>query len=647
MEIIKISKINKFYGTDGNRVHILKDIDLGIEKGDFVSIMGQSGSGKSTLMNILGCLDTPDSGTYFINGIETGKMKDEELALLRSKTFGFIFQRYNLLPDLSALENVCLPAVYCGTDTKERSETARKLLCDVGLSDKINNKPNELSGGQQQRVSISRALINGGEIILADEPTGALDSDTGKKVMALIKELHKKGHTIIIVTHDKNIAQTADRIIEIKDGKIISDIKKNERIFKAGKEKTNKQETILSYLKDKFLESSKMALKAIVTHKMRSVLTMVGIILGVSSMVSVVSLGRGSEQMIIEKISQMGSNTISVHPGKNFGDEESDKVKTLVVSDAEFLARQNYIESATPEVPSTGNLVYGNFSAMACLVGAGARYFDVTNTNIIAGRNFTREEVQNSASVAVIDDKILNDVFKGGTENAVGKIIMINKKPLRVIGIAKQPFTLGPYSNMLTVWAPYTTAMKKVTGAKSIDSIIVKISDNAGSYAAQKDIEELLTMRHGKKDFFTVNSDSIQKTVKGASDIMTLLVSAIALISLLVGGVGVMNIMLVSVTERTKEIGIRMAIGASRENILEQFLIEAVIVCVTGGVAGILISAGICFIVNLLPLGMSLSLHFDAVLIALGCSTAIGIIFGFMPAKNASALSPIEALARD
>ena len=315
--IIEISNLNKKFGEGNNEVHILKDINLSIKSGDFIAIIGASGSGKSTLMNILGCLDTASNGSYKIDGEEASNMDSDGLAALRRKKFGFIFQRYNLLSTLTAIENVALPAVYSGVPQSEREDRAKKILSDLGLEDKIKNKPHELSGGQQQRVSIGRALMNGGEIILADEPTGALDSHSGEMVMEIIKELHEKGHTIILVTHDKNIANYANRIIEIKDGEIISDTSKSSH-YSFVKKETIKEKNSFSFFKDQLVESFKMALNAISAHKLRSFLTMLGIIIGIASVVSIVALGNGSQQKILSDISSMGTNTIDIYPGEGF-----------------------------------------------------------------------------------------------------------------------------------------------------------------------------------------------------------------------------------------------------------------------------------------------------------------------------------------
>lgn len=644
MEILKLRGINKYFGIGENRVHVLKNLNLSIDKGDFVAIMGQSGSGKSTLMNIIGCLDTPTDGSYLVDGVEAGSMNPDELADLRCKKFGFIFQRYNLLTNLSAQENVSLPSVYLGLEHSERIDRAKELLDDLGLSDKLKNRPNELSGGQQQRVSIARALMNGGEIILADEPTGALDSKSGETVMELICELHEKGHTIILVTHDKDIAAYASRVIEIKDGDIISDKRNSDKIFEGLQKRKEVNKNAFMCTLDRISESFKMSVQAIMTHKMRSLLTMLGIIIGIASVVSVVALGRGSQKQILENISSIGTNTIDIFPGAGFGDRFSSRVKTLKVSDSDALAEQSYIDSSTPNVASSGTLVYGNISATAQINGAGSMYFDVKGIEIVAGRPFSAEDVNNIASVVVIDDNTKTKLFPNS--DPIGQVIMFNKKPLEVIGVAKKPNFSNRSSDSLVLYSPYTTVMSKITGAKNISSITVKISDNVNTQVAEKNLIELLTYIHGKKDFSTFNSDTVKQTIESTTATMTLLISGIAFISLVVGGIGVMNIMLVSVTERTKEIGIRMAIGAKQINIMEQFLIEAILLCVIGGFAGVLLSGLIGFLVKeFTPVAMSFSAA--SVVLALCCSTAIGVIFGFMPARGASKLNPIDALARE
>lgn len=646
MNIIELKKINKFFGQGNNRVHVLKNIDLSIEKGDFVAIIGQSGSGKSTLMNIIGCLDVPTSGSYKINNVEVGKMNKDQLAELRCKTFGFIFQRYNLLTSLSADENAALPAIYSGLNASDRNKRAVQLLKQLDLGNKLANKPNELSGGQQQRVSIARALMNGGEIILADEPTGALDSKSGEMVMEIIKNLHAQGHTIILVTHDSKIAAQASRIIEIKDGEIVSDERKASDFYELKNTVKNIKRNKLDALKYSFLESLNMSVHAILSNKMRSLLTMLGIIIGIASVVSVVALGNASQAKIMAQISSMGTNTIDIMPGTGFGDMRSGKVKTLKVSDSDYLNKQSFIDNSTPSVSASGTLFYHNHSLTAQLRGVGAQYFDVKGKKLALGRIFTQDEVDNIASVVVIDDNTRKEMF-AEVPNPVNEIIIFNKKPLKVIGVTEKDNSPGPMSESMNIWTPYTTAMYKINGTNDINSITVKISDHVNSQVAEESIENILTTLHGKKDFFMINTDSIKQTIESTTNTMKLLIASIAVISLIVGGIGVMNIMLVSVTERTKEIGIRMAIGAKQADILQQFLIEAILICIVGGFMGVTLSMLIGLGFNTFSENFGMDFSTASIVLALICSTAIGIIFGYMPAKNASNLNPIDALASE
>ena len=603
MSLIQCKDINRYFGTGENRVHVLKNINLTIEKGDFVAIIGQSGSGKSTLMNILGLLDTPTSGTYAIAGTETSKMSADELAALRRKRFGFIFQRYNLLSSISARDNVALPSVYAGIGHAERSRRADMLLDKLGLKGKEKNKPSELSGGQQQRVSIARALMNGGEIIFADEPTGALDSGSGENVMEIIRQLYADGHTIIMVTHDPKIAAQANRVIEIKDGEIISDHSKTAELPESNVQAIQEKRGF-GFYKDQFAEAFKMSVQAIVAHKMRSMLTMLGIIIGIAAVVSVVALGRGTQEKILSDINSMGTNTISVFPGKGFGDRT------------------------------------------AAANGAGPQFFDVRGLKLDQGRLYDDEDVRSNAQVAVIDSNAVAQLFPDGS-NPLGKVIMMDKRPLTVIGTLKKEDNSFGDSSSVNIYVPYTTLMHQISGSKHINGIAVKVKDNVDSQTAEKGVKELLLARHGTEDFFTRNSDSIKQTIESTMGSMTLLISCIAVISLVVGGIGVMNIMLVSVTERTKEIGVRMAIGARQGNILQQFLIESILLCVIGGLSGVLISFGLAALFNSFVSDFAMSFSTASIIGAVLCSTAIGVLFGYMPAKNASKLNPIDALAHD
>ncbi|CZE48845.1 MacB family efflux pump subunit [Campylobacter geochelonis] len=642
--MIKLESINKKFRLGENIIHVLKDVNLEIKKGEFIAIIGQSGSGKSTLMNIIGCLDTPTSGIYKIDDKDVSRLGSDELANLRSKKFGFVFQRYNLIASMSAASNVSLPAVYAGVDAEVRHDKAIELLDGLELKDKSENLPNKLSGGQQQRVSIARALINGGEIILADEPTGALDSKSGLMVMDILSKLYEKGHTVIIVTHDINVANYANRIIEIKDGEILSDNVKSDKTYKLEKVDIKKKNPILAY-KDQLVESFKMSVSAIFSHKLRSLLTMLGIIIGIASVICVVALGQGSQEKILSSIRAIGTNTINIYPGKNFGDMRSGAIKTLTVADSQVLASQPYLDYSTPNVSTSGTLTYANLSSRGNLQGGGVNSLAVNGIKIASGRSFTDNDIKESSSVVIIDENTKNTFFQD--TQPLGKVILFNSKPLSIIGVTLKDDNAFGSSDTLRIYAPYTTVMNKISGSRDINSITVKIKDNINAQMAEASLSELLIQRHGTKDFFTRNSDTIKQTVESTTGTMRILISSIAFISLIVGGIGVMNIMLVSVTERTKEIGVRMAIGAKESNILQQFLIEAILLCVIGGVIGVSVAYGLGVVFNIISTDFAMIFSPTPAIIALVASSAIGIIFGYLPARNASKLNPIDALSQE
>ena len=621
MKLIEIEKLNKYFGTGENQAHILKDINLSIDQGDFVAIIGASGSGKSTLMNIIGCLDTASSGVCRIDGKETIAMNADELSDLRQRKFGFIFQRYNLLAALNANENVALPAVYAGIPSRERKARADALLDKLGLKEKTQNRPNQLSGGQQQRVSIARALMNGGEIILADEPTGALDSKSGETVLEILQDLHREGHTIIMVTHDLNIAATASRVIEIKDGRIIKDERQQPYQHE---QKLTKSKYRAPRFWDQLVESFKMATSAIMAHKLRALLTMLGIVIGIASVISVVALGRGTQQQVLSNINNLGTNTMTIMNGTGFGDRRANLTKNLTVSDAELLNKQGFVDSTTPSSNLSSTVIYGNTNVTGSVNGVGEQYLNVKGMKMVSGRFFNANEVKEAAQVVVIDANTQKDL--GIIAPVEGKVILVDKKPLKIIGLAEESNNM--YQTSLKLWTPYTTLMQRISGEKHIDSLTVKVKDEVESQTAEKSVISLLSAKHGKKDFFIMNSDTIKQTITSTTNTLTLLISSIALISLVVGGIGVMNIMLVSVTERTKEIGVRMAIGAKQRNILQQFLIEAILICLLGGVIGILLAGTIITLFNTLGSNFKMLLSLESVVLAVFFSTLIGIVFG-------------------
>ena len=650
--LIRIKNLYRRFKSGEGEVTILNDLNLEIEAGEMVAIIGQSGSGKSTLMNILGCLDRPSAGEYYINGKNATDLSPQERAALRREYIGFIFQRYHLLADLKAWENVAIPAIYAGTDGEAREKRAKALLTRLGLGERTEHKPGQLSGGQQQRVSIARALMNGGQIIFADEPTGALDSHSGEEVMKILGELHAEGHTIILVTHDRHIAEHADRVIEIKDGQIIADHRQQHEETASSTADTAPTGKRTAFgAAGRFTSAIHMAWRAILGHKLRAFLTMLGIIIGIASVVSVVALGQGAQQQVLSQISDLGSNTIEIFPGR-FGDRRAGRIRTLVPADAAILAQQSFIDSATPTVNASPTIRHGNKDYTGNLTGVGDQYFQVQNIPITAGRKFSARDIDDYAALAILDKKGAETLYNStATDNyagALGQVLLLNNVPVRIIGIAdtdKQNRFGG--SNSINVYMPYTSAMNRLLGRNHVSSITLRISDNADPVAAEDAITRILTRRHGSKDFSLFNSDSLRKAITSSTQVFTLLISAIAAIALVVGGIGVMNIMLVSVTERTQEIGIRMAVGARQSDILMQFLIEALMLCLLGGALGIALAYGIGWLFNQSGAEIRLIYSTSSVIAAVICSSSIGILFGYLPARNAARLDPVEALSRE
>jgi macrolide transport system ATP-binding/permease protein len=643
--LISLSGAGRSFVQGDATTTVLDGIDLDLWPGEMVAIVGASGSGKSTLMNILGLLDRPDCGTYRFAGQDVGQLPDDDRARLRREHFGFIFQRYQLLPDLDALSNVEVPAVYRGSPRRSRRDAARAILARLGLSDRLHHRPGALSGGQQQRVSVARALMNGGEVILADEPTGALDTRSGAELMALLKDLNARGHTIVIVTHDPAIAAQAGRIVEIRDGRILSDrrtapARAADRIAAPLGARGG-----LIAAADRLAEAFAIALKAMAAHRLRSFLTMLGIIIGIAAVVSVVALGNGSKERVLADIAQIGSSTIDVRPGTGFGDRRASSIRTLVPADADALALQPYAVSVSPEVTTTATVIHGAASASARVRGVGQAYFDLGAFTVESGQVFHDDHIADRAQVAVIDTAAQSTLFAGGSD-PVGQTILIGRVPVRVIGLVSEAgVSFGPQT--IGIYLPYTTVATRITGQTDIDQISVRIADDFDMAAAETQITTLIRERHGKQDFFLTNSDTIRQTITSTTETLTLLVAAIAVISLVVGGVGVMNIMLVSVTERTREIGVRMSVGARRSDIVTQFLIEAVLVSLAGGVIGVLIALGAGWTAQsffpAIPFAFSPSVAVAAFVACCG----IGIVFGWLPARTAARLDPVAALARE
>nr|WP_173363532.1 MacB family efflux pump subunit [Bradyrhizobium sp. ORS 278] len=649
--LIDLQNVGRRYASGESTVHALRGVDIQIARGEMVAIIGQSGSGKSTLMNILGCLDRPTSGSYRIARREMSSLDPDELAALRREHFGFIFQRYHLLGELTSAENAEVPAVYSGLAPEARRRKAEALLQRLGMGGRIGHRPGQLSGGQQQRVSIARALVNDPDVILADEPTGALDRASGEEVLRILDEISSSGRTVIIVTHDAGVAQRARRIIELQDGRVISD-RPNPRASSPATSGGGEDHPapVASWWRshlDRLREAARMALLAMNAHRLRAFLTMLGIIIGVASVILVLALGRGSQARVLENINRLGTNTLEFFPGKDFGDTKASKIRTLVLADSKVMAEQPYVDAISPTVSTTSTLRYGAIEVTAQVSGVGEQYFRVKNTELAEGSYLDAETIRSYAQDAVIDDNARKALFPDSDVSPLGSVVLIGKVPCRIVGVTKQQQAGFGSSSTPIVYLPYTTVQARFTGNQVLRSISMRVDEATPMADAERAATALLTARHNAKDFFVLNTDDIRKTVESTTQVLTLLVAAIAVISLLVGGIGVMNIMLVSVSERVGEIGVRMAVGARRSDILMQFLIEAVLVCLLGGALGLSLAVGFGAVFNALDVGFELIYSPLAMAGSAVISMAIGIGFGYMPARNASRLDPATALARE
>jgi macrolide transport system ATP-binding/permease protein len=647
--LLELKDVWRSYPAGDQSIDALKGINLTIRAGEMVAIMGASGSGKSTLMNILGCLDRPTKGSYKVAGRDVKKLLPDELAALRREHFGFIFQRYHLLADIDARSNVEVPAIYSGRSARERRDRASALLGRLGLADRMDHRPNQLSGGQQQRVSVARALMNGGEVILADEPTGALDTKSGAEMMTILRELNAEGHAIILVTHDPKVAQHARRIIEISDGEIVADRENPDAPAASDKsrpEVVTKKESWAAGL-DRLGDAFRMAVLAMNAHRMRTVLTMLGIIIGIASVVSIFAIGAGAQKSILSTVANMGADTITIIPGSGRGDERANTVRTLRAADVDALARLGYVDAVTPSVGAARVLRVGALSANGSVTGVGEGFFRVSNQKFARGQGFDADAVRQAGQVVVIDHNTATKLFPG--VNPIGKVLLMGTVPARIIGVTAKPeglASLGVNEN-LQVWAPYTTVLARLVRQPDIRMVQVRLIDGAPAGAAEEAITRLLKTRHGKIDFFLITSEEIGRQVGRITAIFSVLLGSIGGISLVVGGIGVMNIMLVSVSERTREIGVRTAVGARRSDIMSQFMIEAILVCLIGGGLGVGLAMLIGFIFSLFTKAFVLVYSPVTVITAFAISSLIGLLFGWLPARNAANLDPVDALARE
>ena len=625
--VIELQNVKRYFQVGSETVKALRGISFKIYEGEFVTIQGTSGSGKSTLLNQLGCLDTPTSGEYLLDGISVRTMSKTKRAKLRNRKIGFVFQSYNLLPKTTALENVELPLMYNSeVSAAERHEKAVKALQAVGLGDRMYHKSNQMSGGQMQRVAIARALVNDPAVLLADEATGNLDTRTSFEMLVLFQELYKQGHTIIFVTHNPEIAEYASRNINLRDGKI-------------------REDTVNTNIK-----SAAEALAALPIP----FLSMLGIIIGVAAVIIMMSIGQGSKESIRAELSTMGTNLLTIRPGADMRGgvrQDPSSMQTLKMADYERILREKkFVTKVSPEVTASGQAIYGNNNTNSTMYGESVDYLDIKQWAVEEGECFTEEDIKKAAKVVVVGTTIVKELF-GENVDPIGKTIRFKSIPMRIVGVLKSKgYNSWGMDQDNVIIAPYTTVMKRIAAQTYFSSIVCSAVTEELSDAAIEELTQILRDNHklkdGADDDFTIRSQAeMMETMSSTMDTVTIILVVAAAFSLLVAGIGIMNIMLVSVTERTKEIGLRMAVGATGPVISLQFLIESVLISVTGGLIGVIVGVGASSGIS--AFGMPSSVPAWSIYVSFLVCVFIGVLFGYIPAQKAANMDPIEAIRHE
>lgn len=656
--LIELKSVSRVFMQGEEELEVLKDISLRIKPGEFVAIIGQSGSGKTTLMNILGCLDRPTRGQYLVKGRDMAVLSPDELSTLRREVFGFVFQRYNLLSGSNARENVEMPAVYASMPPDARQQRASDLLRRLGLEERLEYFPSQLSGGQQQRVSIARALMNGGEVILADEPTGALDTASGQEVLALLGELHAAGHTVILITHDPSVAARAKRVIALSDGRVVSDTRTKEAPAESAQDQQCAHLAATSVKPDAMKKAGgntqlsrlplstcvAMSLRSLKDNRFRTMLTLLGIIIGVASVVTMLALGNGAKAKVLASIEAMGSDLIMIRPMPGSSRSSMGSVR-LVDADITALANLPGVMAAVGETSGSVSARYQETDYKTSYTATGVDKPTVANWGMARGEFFNEHDVSTSAPVVVLGQTVVDNIFATGSE-PIGKYIMIQNVPFLVIGVmqVKGASSFGSDQDDVLL-VPVSTARLRLQGRNYLSNAITRGLPGQDMTKLQADIQALMLERHGIEDMRVFNTASIMEAANESQDTLTMLLGSVAAISLLVGGIGVMNIMLVSVVERTREIGVRMACGARQNDILTQFITEALVVCCLGGLMGVGLGLFAGFIASYKGTAVLFSLA--PILLAFSSALATGLIFGYAPARKAARLDPVNALASE
>lgn len=677
--LIHLAGITRVYHVGDSEVRALDGVDLGIAAGEFVAIIGPSGSGKSTLMYLLGCLDQPTTGSYVLEGREIAHATDAELSRVRNRSIGYVFQSYNLLPTLTVTDNIALGMVYAGVPAAQRHATARDFASKFGLGQRLDHRPLELSGGQMQRVAIARGLACRPHLVLADEPTGNLDSKTGAEILATLKALHAEGHTIVLVTHDPTVAAQAQRVIRIVDGKIVSD-EQNPGFARAEKP------AVLPVTVDdrpasgvyrggaaeaaatadaegmRFGDLLHMAWhEGLAAHALRTLLTMLGIVFGIAAVIAMTAITEGGKEEQLKQIRQIGRNNIQVRSLDLEGTRLA-RVRRLnpdgVSPDdldriREIFAPEHDIAAATAWKGVKAELKIGTQAIdFANVLGVLGDFEQVTDFHVGLGRFLSPEDEAQRRRVVVLGSAIVEALKLG--DQPLGQVVIVGDEPFEVIGVmAPKAFSKGGVSDVtvvdrnLDVYVPHGSLrayFRHGDRDSPYDAISLRMASEERLLSSSELIRRMVTeLHHGADDFVVSVPLEAMRQAQRTKEVFNVIIVVIAGISLVVGGIGIMNIMLASVTERTREIGIRRAIGASRNDVLRQFLAEAVLIATAGGILGLVLGVGSGLLIQGL-FAFPVAFNGWIMVISTVTSMAIGIGFGLYPAWKAARMDPVEAL---